>query len=289
MSVDIKEQALGNGDFRAMFLRSLLIQAGWNYERSQNMGFAFSLLPALRKIYPEPGVLKAAVLRHLELFNTQPYMAGFILGNMARMEESLAARPGDAALEKNMRDIKQALASSFASIGDRVFWGRLKPVTTQICIAVWLLAGFYGWLFPAQVAGPAAAVLFAGPLTGMAVYGVFAVHLRWQGLKKGYDCGGGSSCGLDMIDWRKLIRRLSLAGFSLSLAIAAASLALLVWLNRGVPAKDLALKIGLVLSVLALHRLARRLGRSIFFAVGVILAFSILLFGILKFPVFGVC
>jgi len=307
-----------------MFLRSFFIQAGWNYERLQNLGFVFSLMPALRRIYadaprgvhgsPEPDVVqgapprrmvgqaapeafKSAVLRHLTVFNTQPYMTGFVIGNVAKMEEGLAlrlrsgqaGRENSEVLEKNMQGIKQALASSFASIGDRVFWGRLKPLTTQLCIVVWLGAGFYGWLFTGAMSEVPVAVLFAGPGLGMAVYGAFAVYLRWVGLKKGYACGGGGNCGLDAMDWRKLIRRLSLAGFSLSLIIALAAFALLIEFNRGlVPAGDLALKIGLVLSVLAVHRLARKFGRSIFFAIGLILAASIVLFSVLKLPGFDI-
>ncbi|MBI4801839.1 MAG: PTS system mannose/fructose/sorbose family transporter subunit IID [Elusimicrobia bacterium] len=282
----------------SMFLRSFFIQAGWNYERSQNLGFVFSLLPALKNIYVHPEALKRAVLRHLEVFNTQPYMAGFVIGNVARMEEGLAppffqkgqsTGENSEALEKNMQGIKQALASSFASIGDRVFWGRLKPLTTQLCIVIWLGAGFYGWLFTGAGSEVPAAGLFAGPVSGMAVYGAFAVYLRWQGLKKGYACGGGANCGLDAMDWRKLIRRLSLAGFALSIVITLAAFALLIEFNRGLVSKsDLALKIGLVLSVLVVHRLARKFGRSIFFAIGLILAASIILFSVLKLPGFNI-
>lgn len=281
-------RTIGERTIFSMFLRSLLIQAGWNYQRSQNLGFAFSLLPALRKIYAAPEALKAAVLRHLEMFNTQPYLAGFVLGNIAGMEEALPGRGGGEAPEKNVRDIKQALASSYASIGDRIFWGRLKPMTTQLCIAVWLLTGFYGWLFTEAGSDTSELVLLAGPLLGMAVYGAFALSLRWLGLKKGYACGGGANCALDALDWTKLIRRLSLAGFALSVTIALAALALLIEFNRGVPARDLALKIGLVLSVLALHRIARRFGRSIFFAIGVILAVSVFFFGVMKLGKFGI-
>ena len=118
----------------SMFLRSFFIQAGWNYERFQNLGFAFCLEPALRRIYPDPARFKAALLRHLAIFNTQPYMASFVLGNIARMEQEASASPSPEAALKNMPGVKQALASSFASIGDRIFWGRLKPMTVQICL-----------------------------------------------------------------------------------------------------------------------------------------------------------
>ena len=33
--------------------RSMLLQGSWNYERMQNGGWAYSLIPALRKLYPE--------------------------------------------------------------------------------------------------------------------------------------------------------------------------------------------------------------------------------------------
>src|SRR3989338_860771 len=106
--------------FLRMFFRSFFIQAGWNYERFQNLGFAFSMQPALEKIYPDREKLKAALLRHLQLFNTQPYMASFVLGNMAGLEERAAAGP-EARL-KSLPGVKQALASSYASIGDNIFW-----------------------------------------------------------------------------------------------------------------------------------------------------------------------
>jgi hypothetical protein len=269
-----------------VFFRSFFIQAGWSYERFQNLGFAFSLMPALRKLYAPGPSLNAAVLRHLAQFNTQPYMAGFILGNIIRMEEALARSPGEAGLEKKMLEVKAALASGFAAIGDRVFWGRLKPLTTQLCIAVWFLAGFYGWLFTGDLypaAGhafrPSTAALFGGPLAGMAVYSAFAVYLRWTGLKRGYACGGLSSCGFDALNWPGLIKALSVTGFVFSLLIVLAAFSLLVargWaggLNSG-----LVRKVALVLAVMALQRVTRKFGRSIFFAMGIILAASAALF-----------
>ncbi len=263
-----------------VFFRSFFVQAGWSYERFQNLGFAFSLLPALRKLYAPGPSLNAAVLRHLTQFNTQPYMAGFVIGNVIRMEEELARGPVSAGQEKKILEVKAALASGFAAIGDRVFWGRLKPITTQLCIAVWFLAGFYGWLFTGDVsAGPPVAALFCGPLAGIAVYGAFAVYMRWIGLKKGYACGGLSSCGLDALNWPRLIKALSVTGFVFSSLIVLAAFSLLIgrsWsggLNYG-----LVSKVALVLAVMALQRVTRMFGRSIFFAIGVILAASAALF-----------
>lgn len=267
-----------------MFLRSFFLQAGWNYERFQNLGFAYALQPALERACADKEKLKAALLRHLQIFNTQPYMASFVLGNVARMEERAAAEGGDL---KHLPGVKQALASSFASIGDRIFWGRLKPMTVQVCLLVWAACGFYGWLFTGLAASPSAGVLLAGPLAGVAAYGVFSVYIRWTGLKAGYACGGSANCALDAANWPRLIRLLSAAGFAMSLAIVLLAFGLLAAFNCGAcrPA-DFALKLGLPLAVLALHRVMRALGRSVFFSAGLILAVSVLLFGLLKLEPF---
>jgi len=267
----------------AMFFRSFFIQAGWNYERFQNLGFAFSMLPALRRIYAPGEKFNAAVLRHLGIVNTQPYMAGFVIGNIARMESELAGRPGDAEFERKLLGVKSALASGFAAIGDRIFWGRLKPLTTQLCIVVWLVAGFYGWLFTGEASRPSLAVLFGGPLAGIVVYGAFAVHIRWIGLKKGYACGGSSNCGLDAVNWPGLIRALSVTGFAFSLLIALGAFGLLIAHNwSGDNTGGVALKVALALGVMALQRVTRKFGRSIFFAMGIVLVISAALSLVLK-------
>ncbi len=268
--------------FLKMFLRSFFIQAGWNYERFQNLGFAFCLQPALERFYPDKEKYTAALLRHLQIINTQPYMASFVLGNVARIEETAAAAPDPAAALKNMPGVKQALATSFASIGDRIFWGRLKPMTAQICLLVWSAGGFLGWLFTGLETPAPVWLLLAGPLAGIVFYSAFAVYWRWRGLKTGYDCGGQAACGLGCADWTRTIRLLSTAGFSMSLAIALLAVGLLAAMNCGSCSPSaLALKIGLPLGVLGLHRLTRALGRSVFFAAGLVLGASLLAFSVL--------
>src|SRR5512137_2603208 len=70
--------------------RSLLHQASWNFERMQNLGFAYQLLPGLRRLYggePPPGVLQ----RQIDYFNTHPYLASWVCGTMLRLEEKQLA------------------------------------------------------------------------------------------------------------------------------------------------------------------------------------------------------
>ncbi|MCX5784805.1 MAG: PTS system mannose/fructose/sorbose family transporter subunit IID [Elusimicrobia bacterium] len=274
----------------SIFLRSFFIQAGWNYERSQNVGFAFALLPALRRVYGNTASFYSALLRHLEFFNTQPYMAGFVLGNVAKMEEKLSAGTENEGDIRTLTGVKQALAQSFAAIGDRIFWGRLKPMTIQVCLIVWTLGGFYGWLLTSHQETPSLWLILAGPLSGAAAYSAVAVYWRWKGIKLGFECGGSSSCGLEALNWSRFIRRLSVAGFAFSLLITLAALALFIIFNcLRCSGSGLVLRLCLPAGVLILHRIARKFGYSVFFVIGLVLAASLFLFLALKLKPFSLC
>lgn len=65
------EKKLTASDIRGVFLRSNLFQGSWNFERMQALGFCFSMVPAIRRLYPENSEeRKQAIKRHLEFFNT---------------------------------------------------------------------------------------------------------------------------------------------------------------------------------------------------------------------------
>ncbi|HSL91490.1 MAG TPA: PTS system mannose/fructose/sorbose family transporter subunit IID, partial [Candidatus Limnocylindrales bacterium] len=58
---------------RSVWRRQFFLQGCWNYEGMQNVGFAYSILPALRHLYAgRPEELTKAIKRHMEYFNTQP-------------------------------------------------------------------------------------------------------------------------------------------------------------------------------------------------------------------------
>jgi len=79
---------LRNRDLLRSGLRTFLLQAVWNFERMQNVGWAWCMLPVLNRLYPDPKERAQAAKRHLEYFNTHPYLAGVILGCAARVEEN---------------------------------------------------------------------------------------------------------------------------------------------------------------------------------------------------------
>ena len=98
----------------------------------QNLGFCYAILPVLRNLYRDEDKLKDALKRHLELFNTHPYMASAIVGAVARMEEDV--RDGLIGSEE-IRGVKAGIMGSYGAIGDSFFWGALKPFSSAIGVS----------------------------------------------------------------------------------------------------------------------------------------------------------
>lgn len=124
-----------------MFIRSFFLQSVWNFERMQNVGFLFAIKPMLDKIYNDENERNAAYLRHLDFFNTHPYMANIIIPACVNVEES------NSDLQKKIKDLKflkTAAASSFAAIGDSFFWGTLRTCAAFVSIAVIIFTAFMG-------------------------------------------------------------------------------------------------------------------------------------------------
>ncbi len=93
----------------------------------QALGFCFSMVPAIRRLYPENNdARKQAIKRHLEFFNTHPYVAAPVLGVTLAMEEKRAngAEIDDGAIN----GIKVGLMGPLAGVGDPIFWGTVRPV-----------------------------------------------------------------------------------------------------------------------------------------------------------------
>ncbi|MRL46405.1 PTS system mannose/fructose/sorbose family transporter subunit IID [Lactococcus lactis] len=115
---------------RSVMWRSMFLQGSWNYERMQNGGWAYSLIPALKKLYPSGEEAKEALKRHLEFFNTHPYVAAPIIGVTLALEEERAngADIDDAAIQ----GVKVGMMGPLAGIGDPVFWFTVRPIVGAI-------------------------------------------------------------------------------------------------------------------------------------------------------------
>ena len=117
---------LSKKDRRSVAIRSQLLQGSWNYERMQNGGWCYALVPAIKKLYPKNDDQIAALKRHMEFFNTHPYVAAPIVGVTLALEEERAngAPVDDAAIQ----GVKVGMMGPLAGVGDPVFWFTARPI-----------------------------------------------------------------------------------------------------------------------------------------------------------------
>lgn len=117
---------LNKRDRLSIAWRSTFIQGSWNYERMQNGGWAFCMIPAIKKLYKNKDDQIAALKRHMEFFNTHPYLASPIIGVTLALEEDRAngAPIDDAAIQ----GVKVGMMGPLAGVGDPVFWFTVRPM-----------------------------------------------------------------------------------------------------------------------------------------------------------------
>ncbi|HWR73495.1 MAG TPA: PTS system mannose/fructose/sorbose family transporter subunit IID, partial [Nitrospirota bacterium] len=132
-TVNGEQRSIGTRELAGVFWRSFLLQASWSFERMQSLGFAFAMLPVLRKLNPDAAERASRVRDHMTYFNTQPYMASFVLGAASRREKELAAgrRPPE-----DIAEIKTALAGPLGALGDGFFWGGIKPLAAVLAVTL---------------------------------------------------------------------------------------------------------------------------------------------------------
>jgi len=117
---------LSKSDRLAVAWRATFLQGSWNYERMQNLGFAYALFPAIKRLYKDKEDRSAALLRHMEFFNTHPYLAAPILGVTLALEEERAnGAPID---DTAIQGVKIGMMGPLAGIGDPVFWFTVRPI-----------------------------------------------------------------------------------------------------------------------------------------------------------------
>ena len=166
MSKELKK--LTKSDLNSMFIRSNFHQGSWNYERMQALGYCFAMVPVIKRLYTGDE-RKEALKRHLEFFNTQPFVTAPILGVTAAMEEQRAngADIDDGAIN----GIKIGLMGPLAGVGDPIFWGTLRPVTAALGASIALTGSILG------------------PILFFLLFNAVRLVIRWFGVTYGYSKG----------------------------------------------------------------------------------------------------
>ena len=138
-----KKITLSKKDRRSVMLRSQFLQGSWNYERMQNGGWAYSLIPALKKLYPNKEDATAALKRHLEFFNTTPQCITLPLGITVAMEEQ-RANDMENFDTTSISSVKTAIMGPLAGIGDSFIWGTLRILATGVGTSLALQGSILG-------------------------------------------------------------------------------------------------------------------------------------------------
>lgn len=164
-----RENRLTKSDLIKMWFRSIFLQASWNYEKMQALGWCYQMVPAIKRLYKTKEDRAAALKRHLVFFNTTPFTANPILGVVAAMEEEKAN--GSEIDEKVINNVKVGLMGPFAGVGDPVFWGTLRPIFAGVGASLALAGNWIGVIF-----------FFVG-------WNALTLGFRWVSIKYGYKTG----------------------------------------------------------------------------------------------------
>jgi fructoselysine and glucoselysine-specific PTS system IID component len=160
---------LSKRDLRRVFFRSMALEANYNFETCQNTGFAFSMVPVLKKMYKTRDDMARALKRHLQFFNTSPYGSTLIMGITAAMEEKNA---GTGEFNPDaINTVKSGLMGPLAGVFDSLFWGTLKVVAAGIGTSLALQGSI------------------AGPLLFILVFNIPHLWLRYNLTFTGYNQG----------------------------------------------------------------------------------------------------
>ncbi|GBG95348.1 mannose-specific PTS system IID component [Ligilactobacillus salitolerans] len=168
-AVKEKEITLSKRDRWRVAWRSQFLQGSWNYERMQNGGWCYSIIPALNKLYKTKEDRAAAYQRHLEFFNTHPYVASPILGVTLALEEERAngAPIDDAAVQ----GVKVGMMGPLAGVGDPVFWFTVRPMVGALGASLALGGNI------------------VGPILFFVVWNIIRLATLWYTQEFGYKAG----------------------------------------------------------------------------------------------------
>ncbi len=176
--------------------RLFLLEASWNYEKLQNIGFAYTILPIAKRLYEDFDGRKEFMKRHLRFFNTHPAMASFITGVVINLEERM--RLGEAIKPEDIENIKNSMMGPLAGIGDNFFWEYLRPFTALVGVAIIMLCrDNYAMAWP-------------GPLVAIFLYNTLGLAVRYIGVVRGYEMGVEIVPYIGKLNLRSLNEKISL-------------------------------------------------------------------------------
>ncbi|QQC58573.1 PTS mannose transporter subunit IID [Rothia kristinae] len=163
------QKRLTRRDYASTYFRSTFMLGSFNFERMQAIGMCVSMIPAIRRFYTKKEDQAAALGRHLEFFNTQPWIASPIFGVTAAMERQKSE--GEDISAADVTNVKVGLMGPLAGVGDPLFWGTARPVLAALGASLAMSGSILG------------------PLLFFVVLNIIRIATRWYGFRLGYQKG----------------------------------------------------------------------------------------------------
>ena len=164
-----KKVVLSDATRKKVWWRHQFLQGSWNYERMQNGGWAFSMIPAIKELYTKKEDQVEALKRHLEFYNTHPYVSSPVMGVTLAMEEEKAN--GTAIDDAAIQGVKVGMMGPLAGVGDPVFWFTLRPILGALGASMALTGSL------------------VGPLIFFIAWNAIRMIFEWKTQEMGYKAG----------------------------------------------------------------------------------------------------
>ena len=145
------------------------LQGSWNFERMQNGGWCYSIIPAIKKLYSNKEDQIAALKRHMEFYNTHPYVSSPVMGVTLALEEEKAN--GESVDDTAIQGVKVGMMGPLAGAGDPLFWFTLRPI------------------FLSLGAGLAVSGNILGPIVFFVLWNAMVAAVKWYTQEFGYRAG----------------------------------------------------------------------------------------------------
>lgn len=149
--------------------RHQFLQSSWNYERMQNGGWAYAMIPAIKRLYCKKEDQVDALKRHLEFYNTHPYVSSPVLGVTLALEEDKAnGTPIDNAA---IQGVKIGMMGPLAGVGDPIFWFTIRPILGALGASLALSGNIIG------------------PIIFFVAWNLIRIAFEWYTQEFGYNVG----------------------------------------------------------------------------------------------------
>jgi mannose/fructose/N-acetylgalactosamine-specific phosphotransferase system component IID len=187
------ESHVPRSEQRRIFWRSFALQSAFSFDRMQALGFTWTLMPFLRKLYGNTEEFGKALRRHLAFFNTHMWIPGPIFAMVADLEARRAENPEEVDVS-SIQAVKGSLMGPLAGIGDSMFHGTLRPLAGGIAASL------------ALEGNPIAPLFFFFSTN------IVHVWVQWVSQNQGFRLGSRLFEQMDQEGLQRLMRGATIAG-----------------------------------------------------------------------------